>query len=893
MSDIEYCGARFYRCALQVNPANYAEDYGRGHGLDGENYNEAILEKCIANRIEVVGLADHGSVDSSRSLRKKLEDGGITVFPGFEIASSEKIHMVCLYPEGTPENKLNSYLGQVMGTNIGQLEGDKTYPSTESCEIIANIILHEQRGFWYAAHMTGNNGLLRLSGPGDNYKHLWINTKSVIAGQIPGTVNDLDKRYKDIIENKNPDYKRERTIAIINAKDVCSPEDLDENSSSCLVKMTHPKMDSFRNAFYDHESRIRLNTQLEKTYQARIISISWEGLSFFRNEGLAFSKSLNAIIGGHGTGKSTLIESIRYALDISPKATKNADLENTYNELCKRNLGGAKVSLRVQSNAQHQRKFTVRRRHGEPPEVFDNEDTLSNLTVENILPNIEIYSQNEILEIARDRKAQIEIINRFLPDSGVHEKKISEIKERLVKNRRKLQDALENKDSLERGQNQVSSVREEIKQFKQLDIEEKLKNISMLAKEEQIIRQCREQIARINSWLKEFEELFSLEFLGQNQLANLPNKGIMEKIAGELGKLQTTFSAKVSELSTTIKASAESVEGEISTWDKAKREMRDELTDIIAQLPDQGGKSGQEIAQKFSDLQEKLFSLEAQKPNYDKAQTLVDMLENERQALVSEYKDIFFQRSSEMGKIIEELNTGTLKNKIKIELTKAGIRDELKAFLKSIEGIGKTRIGWVDKADDVFPVALAEMIKNKSKDALLREYKSYGLTDGTAQKIIDISEQKRMELEEVELEDKISIYLNVKHEEGKPNFHILDNLSTGQKCIAILNILLLENQDPLIMDQPEDNLDNAFIAQRIVKDLRKYKDKRQFIFATHNANIPVNGDADLIAVLQNQEDFDHIEKIGSIDEPEVKMSSTRILDGGKTAFQMRKEKYGF
>lgn len=893
MSDIQYCGARFYKCALQVNPVSYAKDYQKDHGLKEEDYNKAILEKCKTNKIEVIGLADHGCVDSSRSLRKELEDGGITVFPGFEISSSEKIHMVCLYPEGTPESKLNSYLGQVMGTNIGKLESDRTYPSTNGCEIIAKIILYEQKGFWYAAHMTGRNGLLKLSGPGDNYKHLWVNTKSVVAGQIPGPVDDLDEKYKDIIENRNPNYKRDRTIAIINAQDVLAPGCLDKSSSSCLVKMTHPRMDSFRNAFYDHESRIRLNTQLEETYQARIISVSWEGSRFFRNESLAFSKSLNAIIGGHGTGKSTLIESIRYALDIPPKTTKNADLENTYNELCKRNLGGAKVSLRVKSHAQHQRKFTIRRRYGEPPEVFDDEDTLSNLTVENILPNIEIYSQNEILEIARDRKAQIEIINRFLPNSGAHEQKISEVKEHLVKNRRRLQDALENRDSLERGQNLVSSVREEIEQFKKLGIEKRLKSIGMLAREEQIVRQCREQINRIISWLKEFEELFSLEFLGQNQLVNLPNREIMEKISGELKKLHTTFATKVSDLDVAVKACAESVEGEISIWDEAKRKMRDELTGIITQLPNQGGKSGREIAQQFSSLQEKLSSLEAQKPDYNKAQTLVTALENERKALVSEYKYIFFQRSSEMEEIIVKLSTGVLKNKIKIELEKAGIRDELKEFLRSIEGIGKTRIEWVDEADNVFPATLAEMIKNKNKDALLREYKSDGLTDGTAQKIIDISEPKRMELEEVELEDKINIYLNVKHEEGKPDFHILDNLSTGQKCIAILNILLLENQDPLIMDQPEDNLDNAFIAQRIVRDLRKYKDKRQFIFATHNANIPVNGDADLIAVLKNQEGSDHIEKVGSIDESEVKISSTRILDGGETAFKMRKEKYGF
>ncbi|MDD9864527.1 MAG: ATPase [Gammaproteobacteria bacterium] len=890
MSDIEYRGARFYKCALQVNPANYARDYRRDHGLSEEDYNNAILERCKANKIKVVGLADHGSVDSSSSLRKKLEEGGITVFPGFEIASSEKIHMVCLYPSEISDSDLNGYLAQLMGDNFSKLGDDRTYPSSLSCKNIAGKILEKQDGFWYAAHMTRNNGLLRLSGPGDNYKHLWINTKSVVAGQIPGTINDLDKKYKDIIENKNPHYKRERTIAIINAKDVYLPEDLDKTPSSCLVKMTHPSMDSFRNAFYDHESRIRLNKQLEDTYQTQIISISWEGGGFFTNESLAFSKNLNAIIGGHGTGKSTLIESIRYVLDISPKTT---DLEKIYSNLCKNNLGIAKISIQIRSHAQHQRKFTINRRYGEPPEVFDDENTLSNLTVRNVLPNIEIYSQNEILEIAKDKKAQIELINRFLPDSSVDEQKIADIKHRLVKNRGKLQDAMENRDNFEKGQNQISSVQEEIKNFKKLGIEEKLKNIGMLAKEEQIINQCNEQIKKINTWLDEFDELFSLEFINKAQLTVLPNKAILENISEELEKLQTIFSDKISELISLVKVSKQGIEEKILDWNGAKRKMCDDLNEVIVKLPDQGGRTGVEIAQQLSKLQTKLSSLEARKPDYNRAQALVVALENERQTLVSEYKNIFFQRSNKIEKVIEELNSNSLKNKIKIELKKAGIRDELKEFLLNMEGIGPAKIEWINTADNVFPATLAKMIKDKDKDALLREYKPLGLTDGIAKRIIEMPEQRRMELEEVKLEDKINIYLNVKHEEGEPNFHVLDDLSTGQKCIAILNILLLENQDPLIMDQPEDNLDNAFIAQRIVKDLREYKDRRQFVFATHNANIPVNGDADLIAVLQNKKGSKHIENIGSIDDPEVKVSSTQILDGGEIAFKMRKEKYGF
>jgi len=97
------------------------------------------------------------------------------------------------------------------------------------------------------------------------------------------------------------------------------------------------------------------------------------------------------------------------------------------------------------------------------------------------------------------------------------------------------------------------------------------------------------------------------------------------------------------------------------------------------------------------------------------------------------------------------------------------------------------------------------------------------------------------------------------------------------------------------MDQPEDNLDNAFIADRIVTELRSEKINRQFLFATHNANIPVFGDAEWIGILESSENqaFMAEENQGAIDVSAVRDKTANILEGGKTAFNQRKEKYGF
>ncbi|WP_223218659.1 hypothetical protein [Streptococcus pneumoniae] len=91
--------AEFYKCALQVNPYSYIKYRGQEHEMTEEQYNESIYNYCIKNNISIIGLADHGNVDKSKKLREYLSSKGILVFPGFEISTSEKIHIVCLFSE--------------------------------------------------------------------------------------------------------------------------------------------------------------------------------------------------------------------------------------------------------------------------------------------------------------------------------------------------------------------------------------------------------------------------------------------------------------------------------------------------------------------------------------------------------------------------------------------------------------------------------------------------------------------------------------------------------------------------------------------------------------------------------------------------------------------------
>ena len=117
----------------------------------------------------------------------------------------------------------------------------------------------------------------------------------------------------------------------------------------------------------------------------------------------------------------------------------------------------------------------------------------------------------------------------------------------------------------------------------------------------------------------------------------------------------------------------------------------------------------------------------------------------------------------------------------------------------------------------------------------------------------------------------------------------------------MLLLLLLESDAPLIVDQPEDDLDNRFITEGVVPKMREEKRRRQFVFSSHNANIPVLGDAELILGMtasgsgEIEEGRARIapEHMGSIDAKPVRDLVGQILEGGKEAFETRRLKYGF
>src|SRR5690606_1049656 len=118
-------------------------------------------------------------------------------------------------------------------------------------------------------------------------------------------------------------------------------------------------------------------------------------------------------------------------------------------------------------------------------------------------------------------------------------------------------------------------------------------------------------------------------------------------------------------------------------------------------------------------------------------------------------------------------------------------------------------------------------------------------------------------------------------------------LSEGQRNTAVLNLLLAKGEGPIVIDQPEDELDSKFIYRELVPLLRKIKNQRQLILATHNANLPVNADADLVYALEVNQGLGVRLAAGGLDRADTASAVLDIVEGSKEAFKRRLEKYHF
>ena len=886
-------GADFFRCALQVNPHHYGQTFrGKPGSGDAAAHAKAIVDKAAEIGVSVLAITDHNDVSGVPAFRDAAAGrGGIHVFPGFELSSSEGVQVLCIYPPETEETQLGRFLGEfgIRSTAPSTDLATKTFVDVLSC-------VRQQGGITIAAHATNNKGLFKVL-TGKPRIQSW-QAEDLLAIQIPGPVEDLPQDVRQIVEDKNADYRRTHAaddglaIAVVNAKDIVKPEDLDDRSATCRIKMSEVSIEGLRQAFLDPGSRIRLNPKegkLEPEEHAELVALAWEG-GFLDGAAIHFNPNLNVLVGGRGTGKSTVIESIRavLGLDAIGDEARKAH-EGIVRHVLK---SGTKISLLVRAHRPAVREYRIERTIPNPPLVRDDHGEVSNLSPQDVLPRVEVFGQHEISELTKSREKLTRLLDRFVERDASLPRRKADLRRDLEKSRRSLLDARGELRQIEERMAALPGLEETLQRFRAAGLEERLKEQSLLVREERVLSSIPERLAPFRECLESLKREIPIDrvFLSAKALEDLPGKEILTRANEVFAQLDRDLDRIAKELEQALQRADQGVAAIRVEWETRKKDVHAAYEKILRELQ-KSRVDGEEFI-RLRRLIEELRPLRER-------QSLVRRVEKEhadrRRALLAEWVDFNAEEFRRLDRAAKKINQ-KLRDKVQVEVTAGGDREPLFRTLR--DDVGGRLSEAIESLTRVQALSLTEFVEacRANTGALVIDF---GITPAQADRLAKAEPEVLMRIEELDLPPTTSIRLNTAPAGNPPAWQALEELSTGQKATAVLLLLLLESDAPLIVDQPEDDLDNRFITEGVVPRMRDEKQRRQFIFSTHNAIIPVLGDAELIVGLTASGEAEHgqariaSEHMGSIDSKPVRELVEEILEGGKEAFERRRRKYGF
>jgi hypothetical protein len=378
-------------------------------------------------------------------------------------------------------------------------------------------------------------------------------------------------------------------------------------------------------------------------------------------------------------------------------------------------------------------------------------------------------------------------------------------------------------------------------------------------------------------------------FVSPKALEGLPNADVVGEIENILNTLSAGIQANADHIAKLLADADTGLAATKARWSD-RRKAIDEIYEKLLRELQKSKIDGAEFIRLRQQIEE-LRPLRDRKDNLNRELTTH---EAHRRKLITEWEDLKATEYREFQSAAKKVSR-KLRERVRAEVTMAGNREPLD-LLKEVGGNINAALERLRSLEDI---SLPDFVQRcrEGKESLI---KNYGFPAGSAERIAQADLSLLMRIEELDLPATTKIELNTAADGESATWQTLEQLSTGQKATAVLLLLLLESEAPLVVDQPEDDLDNRFITDGVVPIMRQEKRRRQFLLSTHNANIPVLGDAELILGLAASGEGGKAghakiaaEHMASIDSKPVRELVEEILEGGKDAFEMRRSKYGF
>lgn len=882
----DYPGARFYKTDLHLHtPASKC-----WKGSDGDDEFKRIFERLKDQGIEVVAITDHNTVAGLQRAKKLGKKSDIHVYPGVEISTKEG-HVLAIFDPGKPLTEIEQWLSTLgfPPDKKGDPKIIAVHPGGAHMSITEVFSLIERAdGVAIAPHPnskgTGFMEVLKQRASPREAAYNCVALRGLDGGKNAMKIRQLAAGEVDGFPKK---------YGVVSGSDAHAIDEI--GLAYSFLKFGDTGIEALKQVFYDPGMRIRSRDEWPLPKHAWIESLT-VSQGFFKKVEFRFHPDMNCVVGGKAVGKSLLIELIRFALGIeSPIAEINKESESKIRaSVC---LGdGGTVTVNVVSAGGD--RYCIERTVSdldEGPDVYyaDAEKrTIAAESVDDVFP-CKIYSQNEVIELGRSLPALLYWLDGFV-ELGPDRLKANGLKGKIVSVLKKLDEAHEAAS----GKEVLEKKKKDLEGKKKL-LEGKIKDPILQAfpgweKEQRYLSKVQDGLTRLREdFVQRLRETNVEEYLPPPEKGT-PNQKKFEEEWTRLLGLKEALEKAATTVETALVTKQGTFDRFLGNW---KRKFEDAARKHERLIKEAEVTNASALT---SELNKATKALEKVEENLKRARVAAEQEKlfaaKVRGTLMPKYNATFaeiYRKRSEKATTIS-LSLGSF---VRILVRQMADRSEFEeALISTFRGSGLRKTELQQIAGRITPLELAiklveKDVKSFSRVTGLKPDRVSVLIDHIWDRAMDTNGTVRpsmiYKLGLIELRDEVQVELEVDKDTYKP----MNELSVGSKCTAILSVALVEGDCPLIVDQPEDALDNLFVFEEIVKTVRRSKAGRQYLFATHNSNVAVSSDADLIYCLKATAREGSVDKHGSIDEISTRDRVVANLEGGEDAFRLRSQKY--
>lgn len=933
-------GAHFHRTDLQVHsPRDQAWTGPNCVSADQRKaYAASLIQTCRARGLDAIAVSDHHDLLFVRYVRQaaRLErtpdgdpmpkDRQIVVFPAIELTLNVPCQAIVVFDAEFPEDLFPLTLNAL--AIVPSPDTDAKTAGTKRLDHITTLEqLHEEldkhtflKGRYIVLPNVSDSGAATLLRKGNNGKYV---SMPCVGGYLDGSYEKLGKGNRTICAGKDAAWGNKR-IALFQTSDSRRDDHKHLGEHSTWIKWAVPTAEALRQACLAQESRV--SQTVPDIPNTAITYLSVSGSLFLGPINVEFNPQYNALIGGRGTGKSTILEYLRWALcDQLPDLSGEEDLPNY--QLRRSSL--IEKTLKAQ-NASVEVGFTV---NGIPHVIRRNSATQELLLkvgdgefseckesdVRTLLP-IQAYSQKQLSNVS----VRLEELSRFIeaPIRG----ELDDLKRRFDRNAvesRQIYATIVRKRNLQRQINrdelQLNSLIEQAESIR--------KSLGGLSEEDQKLLDEKPRFDQadevVDTHLRDLEQLRSAVDTLTTSLADLPSDdpaSISELPKAELlKKLKASIAKVLAEAKKGAAGLSKIVDGVIDDEGVLRGETST-LVDRWTAERDKFNASYEEAKSRASTHQTRLNELAALEKRIATLRATISKSRKELAGLgkpeqrFSELREAWVQlhkdRHSALDKECINLTTrskgeirarlhpsgdlGALLERLKTAMSGSGTRrDRLEKLTAHIANAEDPFAAWTTLLDELESLASYDPEEGEKALPKTPTLRSCGLVTADITKIAaHMTEENWLPLALSQFADQPSFEYRIREKEYIP----FENASAGQQATSLLKALLNQAGPPLIIDQPEEDLDNPVILE-VVEQIWNAKSVRQLIFSSHNANLVVNGDAELVIWCDHRKAGDHsrgqVSGQGAIDVPDICMAIKKVMEGGEAAFNLRRAKYGF